>query len=67
MSDKLAGGCYKFEDYYSAFDLPLPTPIDTRSACIDESLINEVVASYSKKEISAIQDKLVEVFNNIKI
>lgn len=67
LSDNLAGGCYKFEDYYSAFDLTLPKPVDLRKDVIDNDLINEILCSYKVKDIEAKQEELTKVFIKLAV
>ena len=62
MSDMVEGGCYKFEDYYSAFALELPKPIDLRKEVIDSKLLNEILSSYVVKDIETKQEELTKVF-----
>lgn len=65
MSEKLAGGNYKFADYYSAFDLSLPEVIDLRTSVIDETLIENVMQTYVQKDILLKQQNLINVFNKL--
>ena len=66
MSDMIEGGCYKFEDYYSAFNLELPEVIDLRKGIIDDNLIEKVVSSYIFKEITKKQEELIKVFGYLQ-
>ncbi len=49
LSDKVAGGDYKFKDYYSAFDLECPGNIDLRNDIITDEAINELKNKYQEK------------------
>ncbi len=61
LSDRIAGGCYKFEDYYSAFGLDLPEPINLKDEVINKSIITKVINSYTKKNIEVKQKELTKV------
>lgn len=63
-SNMLIGGDYKFDDYYSAFDIDKHRKIDLCKDKISDELINSVVSGYvSKKEkVNEICDQLVRVF-----
>ena len=65
ISDNIIGGNYKFEDYYSAFDMMLPQTIDLRDFIINEELIEKVVNNYTEKSIYPKQKELIKVFNLI--
>lgn len=65
ISNKLVGGSYKFEDYYSAFDLKLPESIDAREKIIDNNLIENIIASYIPKDITNIQSELIKIFESL--
>jgi pyruvyltransferase len=67
ICNKIAGGCYKFEDYYSAFGLELPNPINLKYQLIDEDVIQEIEMSYVSKDIEPKQKKLVALFNGLRV
>ena len=62
LSERLAGGSYKFEDYYSAFDLELPYAIDLRKNIIDNNIIENIINSYLLKNLEAKQNELINLF-----
>lgn len=62
ISDKITGGCYKFEDYYSAFDMELPLNIDLRADEINEASIHNIIETYLPKDIKTKQHELENVF-----
>lgn len=66
MSDSVAGGCYKFEDYYSAYNENLPEVIDLRKVAIDNNLIENIINSYVSKDINNVQKNLIKVFDFLK-
>lgn len=65
MGENLPGGSYKFEDYYSAFDMSLPDGIDMRENIIDEDLVNSIIKSYIIKNITDKQEELAKVFEKL--
>ena len=67
ISDKLAGGDYKFRDYYSAFGNKLPESIDIRETIIDNNLIENIIASYIAKDITKKQDELIKIFESLGV
>lgn len=69
ISDKITGGLFKFKDYYSAYDLNLPTPIDIRQNFIDDKLIDKIIKEYVFKndKIKEQQKNLLNIYNNIKL
>jgi hypothetical protein len=60
LSDEIVGGDYKFDDYYSAFDVKQPIAIDLRVNKIDKAIISELTYEYSIKE-----DKLNSICMNL--
>lgn len=67
VSDLVIGGTYKFEDYYSAYDLDLPEVIDIRKCVISDAIIARVKSEYIDKEalIKSKQIELVNIFEDI--
>lgn len=59
-SYKLTGDEYKFDDYYSAFDMKQPQPIDLRK--LEE--LNDISFDYkiSQQKVKEIQEKLIRSF-----
>lgn len=67
LSDKLKGGSYKFNDYYSIFSVPryqAITPKDIENLSIDnlKSYIRANSVSVSNTEMSAIKQRLIDTF-----
>lgn len=63
FSDLIAGGDYKFKDYYSAFEVKMPKPYDLRKEELKISLPdikNEYVLNASKVE--KVQQRLIDAF-----
>ena len=46
VSDNIGGGDYKFEDYYSSYNLSLPLKIDLRKTFFTENQLNEIKSNY---------------------
>lgn len=69
ISDKITGGLFKFKDYYSAYNLKLPTPIDIRQNIIDEKLVDKIIEEYVSKsnKINEQQKNLLNIYNNLKL
>lgn len=59
LSNKLEGGSYKFEDYYSAYDLS-PTPVKLKDALRD--YIGMEPSETIAKKLPALQTGLIEAF-----
>ncbi len=64
LSDNVVGGEYKFNDYYSAFDLYGKRPIDLRNHTISDDDIDSIVKDYeiSLEKVEKICDSLIDVF-----
>ena len=68
LSDDIAGGNYKFDDYYSAFNIFNHNRIDFRNSKFDIGKINSTINEYNinKEKVKRIQNELVDAFNSIK-
>ncbi len=64
MSDSVIGGDYKFDDYYSVFDLEGIKPVDLRKEVITDGDIDTLIVAYSipKDRIERICDDLEKAF-----
>lgn len=62
VSDKIIGGDYMFDDYYSVFNIITPPKIDLRKS--DKVSILSIINNYNvdPKMVSEIQEKLINVF-----
>ena len=63
LSDKIMGGDYKFIDYYSAFDMEMPTPVimTPETQITDTEFIrNQYKVPYNK--VQEICDNLIQAF-----
>lgn len=69
LSNKLIGGDYKFDDYYSAFDLQNHSRIDLNNQNIDNNTLQYIYDNYliSKSKIEIIQNNLLQSFPFDKI
>ena len=67
LSNNIAGGDYKFKDYYSAFGMELPEPIDLRFKKISLDLVENIIANYPdmKNTIKNMQEKLSDIFERL--
>jgi len=64
VSDKIMGGDYKYDDYYSAFGLNSHPKIDLRQRDFTENDLPELKANYKIKpeQVKKIQDALLAAF-----
>lgn len=46
ISDKITGGDYKFQDYYSVFDIKTPKYVDIRERRLKENDLSDIESSY---------------------
>ena len=60
LGQKIVGGDFKFEDYYSIYNIAVPTSItlDVFSA----KLIDQIVTGYRRPEIDIIKQSLIDAF-----
>lgn len=63
-SDRLLGGDYKFNDYYSAFGIEHHKKINLNEQKIDNERINSVISDYAinKETVDSICKKLINCF-----
>jgi len=64
FSDKVYGNGYKFRDYYSAFNLYNPKPINLRSETIKDEDVQRIIDNYKikKSQVDVISKKLINSF-----
>ena len=64
LSDNIIGGDYKFNDYYSVYDIDAPEPIDLRKRRFTEADLLRIESSYKIKQddVARIKDRLFEAF-----
>jgi len=64
LSDKVIGNGYKFEDYYSVFNIKNPEPIDLRLQKIVDEDIDKIKQSYiiTKEQVEKICSDLLSAF-----
>lgn len=60
LSDNIIGGDFKFEDYYSVFDMNQPTA--TTLEAFSPTLQDQIAKEYSRPNISAVKEALVGAF-----
>jgi glycosyltransferase involved in cell wall biosynthesis len=67
LSDKIVGGDYKFDDYYSVFKKKHPAPIDLRKELISQADIDKFKKEYhiSLQEVKAIKHKIKTMINGL--
>lgn len=58
FSDKLLGGDYKFDDYYSIYQRNIPTPIDLRNSILTDENIQFIKNEYEKLNFSEVIEKV---------
>jgi pyruvyltransferase len=61
LSDLIRGGDFKYQDYYSAFDLESVQPWEISDG-ISPNLVNELIQSYARPGIEEIQNALLRTF-----
>ena len=59
LSDTLKGGNFKFEDYYSTFDI-YPSPLNIEM--LNLSTLSKIKDQYQRNNISAIKKELISSF-----
>lgn len=62
LSDKITGGDYKYDDYYSAFGIKQHNRIDLRVSQFTEKDLKELCDNYQIKQ-SQVHQKQIELFN----
>jgi glycosyltransferase involved in cell wall biosynthesis len=64
FSDAIIGGNYKFNDYYSAFDIEGLEPVDLRQRTISDQDIDQFILNYpiGKDDVERICDDLEKAF-----
>ena len=64
LSDDIVGGDYKFDDYYSAFDIEKHNKIDLRETCISDKDIEYIKQVYpiSRDQVYKKQMELINSF-----
>lgn len=67
LSDKILGGLYKYQDYYSAYDMELPKPIDLRKEYINDNTIDNIMQEYIPLDqlIKVKQQALVKIYKEL--
>ncbi len=67
LSNNISGGDYKFKDYYSAFGMEKPEPLDMRRYELTSDAVKSVMAEYSNKKerITVLQKELELIFYNL--
>ncbi len=67
LSDNVYGNNYKFKDYYSAYNIDYPNPLDIRMQVITDELIDNVIEHYQSKinVIEAKQSELLKILNSL--
>ena len=68
-SDKITGGDYKFDDYYSAFGLTSHKKMDLRTSNFSQSDIEKIYNSYliNYNAVEDIKEKLIKSFPYKKV
>lgn len=64
LSDKIDGGDYKYNDYYSVYGMEEHMKYDLRNEIIDENIIKAIKENYSinQEKVQEIKNNLMEVF-----
>jgi hypothetical protein len=60
LSDNIIGGDFKFYDYYSIFDIPMPSPLTLKEFL--PSKRGRIFETYSRPDLAAIKQSLIEAF-----
>lgn len=63
LTDKIKGGDFKFQDYYSIFDIEQPQPIALND--FTPQLINKIATDYQRPNLSQIKKSLIDSFPQI--
>jgi len=63
-SDKIAGGDYKYDDYYSAFGMRSHKKINLHEQCFSENDLKDMMDNYpiAIDQVEQLQDALLDVF-----
>lgn len=65
LSENIAGGDYKFDDYYSIYDFPKIEAINLNNEIITEKTVTKLINEYNKYA-KARTEKIQKVKNNLK-
>lgn len=66
LSDKITGGDYKYDDYYSAFGIRQHNRINLNTSSFTEKDLEKMISTYQVKneDVKKIQTNLLNIINN---